>query len=46
VLAGFDAVTATDVQQMADSLFRNDYLNVQVMGKVNGEKLAAKARFT
>jgi len=35
VMAGFDAVSATDLQQLANRLFKDSSLNVQVMGKVD-----------
>jgi len=35
VMAGFDAVTAVDVQQLATRLFQDASLNIQVMGKVD-----------
>lgn len=35
LMAGFDAVSAADLQQLAGRLFRESSLNVQVMGKVD-----------
>lgn len=35
LMAGFDTVTAADLQQLAGRLFRDSSLNVQVMGKVD-----------
>ena len=35
VMAGFDAVTAADLGQLATRLFRDETLNIQVMGKVD-----------
>jgi len=35
VLHGFDKVTAEDVQRLAGFLFRDDYLNLQLLGRVD-----------
>lgn len=35
IMAGFDAVTADDLQQLATRLFRDETLNIQIMGKVD-----------
>lgn len=35
VLHGFDRVTADDVQRLAGFLFRDDYLNLQLLGRVD-----------
>lgn len=35
LMAGFDAVSANDLQQLAGRLFQDSSLNVQVMGKVD-----------
>ena len=35
VMAGFDAVTANDLHKIASSLFIDDSLNVQIMGKID-----------
>ena len=35
VMAGFDAVTAADLGQLATRLFRDETLNIQIMGKVD-----------
>ncbi len=35
VMAGFDAVTPADLQQLAGRLFRDASLNIQVMGRVD-----------
>ena len=35
VIAGFDRVTADDIQKLAASILRDDYLTLQVMGRVN-----------
>lgn len=41
VMAGFDAVTAADLQELAGKLFRDSSLNIQVMGKVDPACFAA-----
>ena len=35
IMAGFDAVTADDLGQLATRLFRDEALNIQIMGKVD-----------
>ena len=45
VMAGFDAVTADDLQQLAVRLFRDSSLNIQVMGKVDPDCFAGKKEF-
>lgn len=35
VMAGFDAVTADDLQRLAIRMFREELLNIQIMGKVD-----------
>jgi predicted Zn-dependent peptidase len=35
IMAGFDAVTADDLKQLANRLFRDETLNIQIMGKVD-----------
>jgi predicted Zn-dependent peptidase len=35
IMAGFDAVTAHDLSRLASRLFRDDALNIQIMGKVD-----------
>lgn len=41
VMAGFDAVTAADLQELAGKLFRDASLNIQVMGRVDRACFAA-----
>lgn len=36
VMDGFDAVTADDLRRLARSLFRDETLNIQIMGRMNG----------
>lgn len=36
VIAGFDAVKAEEIMQLAEKLFKDEHLNIQVMGKLNG----------
>lgn len=36
VMAGFDSVTADDLRRLAGSLFRDETLNIQIMGKMDG----------
>lgn len=45
VMAGFDAVTAADLGQLATRLFRDESLNIQVMGKVDPHCFAEKSDF-
>jgi predicted Zn-dependent peptidase len=46
VMAGFDAVTAADLGLLAARLFRDECLNIQIMGKVDPQCLAEKSGFT
>lgn len=43
IMAGFDAVTADDLQQLATRLFRDETLNIQIMGKVDPHCFAEKS---
>lgn len=45
VMAGFDAVTAADLGQLATRLFRDETLNIQIMGKVDPHCFAEKSEF-
>lgn len=45
VMAGFDAVTAADLQQLAGRLFQDNSLNIQVMGKVDRTCFAEGQKF-
>jgi predicted Zn-dependent peptidase len=45
VMAGFEAVTAEDLGQLAIRLFRDETLNIQIMGKVDPDCFADKAAF-
>lgn len=45
VMAGFDAVTADDLTQLATTLFRDELLNIQIMGKVDADCLTDKTAF-
>lgn len=45
VMAGFDAVTAGDLQQLAGRLFQDSSLNIQVMGKVDPACFGDKKEF-
>jgi len=36
VIAGFDAVTEEDILQLAAKLLREEHLNIQIMGRMNG----------
>ncbi|MCE1227570.1 MAG: insulinase family protein [Geobacteraceae bacterium] len=45
VMAGFDAVTAADLGQLATRLFRDETLNIQVMGKVDPQCFTEKSDF-
>ena len=45
VMAGFDAVTSADLGQLATRLFRDETLNIQVMGKVDPHCFADKSDF-
>ncbi len=45
IMAGFDAVTAGDLARLAGQLFRDETLNIQVMGKVDPQCLADKTEF-
>lgn len=43
VIAGFDRVSAASLQAVAGDLFRDDSLNIQVMGKVDASQCSAAA---
>lgn len=43
IMAGFDAVTVDDLQQLSTRLFRNETLNIQVMGKVDPNCFSEKS---
>lgn len=45
VMAGFDAVTVEDVQQLSGRLFRDETLNIQIMGKVDPQCFAGKSEY-
>lgn len=45
VMAGFDAVTVADIKQLASRMFRDETLNIQIMGKVDPHCFAGKAQF-
>ena len=45
VMAGFEAVTAADLGQLATRLFRDETLNIQVMGKVDPHCFTEKSDF-
>lgn len=45
IMAGFEAVTAADLLQLATRLFRDETLNIQVMGKVDPHCFTEKSDF-
>jgi predicted Zn-dependent peptidase len=45
VMAGFDAVTAADLGQLATRLFRDESLNIQIMGKVDPHCFVEKSAY-
>ncbi len=45
IMAGFDAVAADDLLQLATRLFRDETLNIQVMGKLDSHCFAEKSAF-
>lgn len=46
VMAGFNAVTADDIREIAKQLFCNRTLNVQIMGQLDMDSMAKRAVFS